>query len=204
MYYLAAFAIIFGVNLLPAFGPPTWMLLVMFRLNWHLNPVMLVIVGALAAGTGRYLLGIGSYRMRNHIGQRRLANLEVAKKYLTGHKAKSVLGIALFALSPVPSAQMFVAAGVLGLPILPLTLAFFAGRLVSYSFYVTAATLAQRSFGDILASSLTSPWGIALQVAMLGVVVVLSEVNWQKLIDRHASKKSTPEQAATHEVNPDD
>jgi hypothetical protein len=33
--YLALAGVVFGVNLLPAFGPPTWSLLVFFRLQSH-------------------------------------------------------------------------------------------------------------------------------------------------------------------------
>lgn len=31
--YLLLFLIVFGVNLMPAFGPPTWTILVVYRLN---------------------------------------------------------------------------------------------------------------------------------------------------------------------------
>ena len=34
MPYLALFAIVFGINLLPAFGPPTWAVLVFTR-HYH-------------------------------------------------------------------------------------------------------------------------------------------------------------------------
>lgn len=39
MTHLLAFGVVFGVNLLPAFGPPTWAVLVLFRLRSRLNPV---------------------------------------------------------------------------------------------------------------------------------------------------------------------
>lgn len=51
-------------------------------------------------------------------------------------------------------------------PLLPLTAAFFAGRLVSYSIYVSAATIAERSLGSVLLDALTSPLGMAVQLAM--------------------------------------
>jgi hypothetical protein len=65
-------------------------------------------------------------------------------------------------VSPVPSAQLFVAAGLLTVPLLPLTVAFFCGRLVSRSLYVGAASAASESLGTIVRDSLTSPIGIAL------------------------------------------
>jgi hypothetical protein len=33
--YLAGAGIVWGVNLLPAFGPPTWAVLVLPKLHWH-------------------------------------------------------------------------------------------------------------------------------------------------------------------------
>jgi hypothetical protein len=41
-YYLAVVAVVFLANLIPAFAPPTWVILVLFKLNWRLNPVALV------------------------------------------------------------------------------------------------------------------------------------------------------------------
>ncbi len=42
--YLIVAAVVLGVNLLPAFGPPTWAILVFYRLNMHLPVVGLVLV----------------------------------------------------------------------------------------------------------------------------------------------------------------
>ena len=61
---------------------------------------------------------------------------------------------------------------------MPLTVAFFAGRIVSYSLYVGGASLARDSLGDTFADVFTSPVGIALQFAMLAALVVLVRVDW--------------------------
>ena len=42
--WLLVVATIFGVNLLPAFGPPTWAVLLFFRLDSDLPAVPLVLV----------------------------------------------------------------------------------------------------------------------------------------------------------------
>ena len=177
--------VVFGVNLLPAFGPPTWSLLVLYRLRSHLAPVPLVLVGALAAGTGRFVLAVACRRFRARLSTRRIDNLAAAKAALTSNRAGSIAGIALFAVSPVPSAQLFEAAGLLEVAILPLTVAFFAGRLVSYSVYVAGASAVQdTSFGKVVSDSLTSPFGIVLQVAMLAGLVALSHVDWAARLGR--------------------
>ena len=43
---LAVAGVVLGINLLPAFGPPTWVALVFFRLHEHVALVPLVVVGA--------------------------------------------------------------------------------------------------------------------------------------------------------------
>lgn len=178
--YLVVVVAVFGINLMPAFGPPTWAVLVLFRLNWHLNPVALVLVGAVSAGAGRLALATATRMVRDRLPERYVGGLRAAGRYLTAHRGRTAAGLAVFAVSPVPSAQLFEAAGLLDVPLLPLTGAFFAGRLVSYSLYVGAAQVADRSFGTVFRSALTSPWGIALQVAMLVGVVLLARVDWTK------------------------
>ena len=169
---------IFGVNLLPAFGPPTWAVLVFFRLNSELPAVPLVLVGALAAASGRLVLAAATRHFRGRFSEKRLRSLEAAEEALVGSRAKAAAGLGLFALSPVPSAQLFVAAGLLTVPLLPLTAAFFAGRLVSYSLYVAAASAAKDSLGDVLVEAIGSPLGIAFQIAMLVALVLLVRVDW--------------------------
>lgn len=184
MRYVLLFAFVFGVNLLPAFGPPTWTLLVFARLNWHLEPVAVVLIGAFAAMSGRYLLAIGTRHFRDRLSEKRKANLQAADDLLFAKKGRAWTVLAVFAVSPLPSAQLFVAAGLLDVALVPLTLAFFVGRLVSYSFYVAAASLAEHQFGGVLRNALGSPWSIALQLLLLAGAAALPFVNWAQVGDR--------------------
>ncbi|MGI8702657.1 MAG: hypothetical protein ACR2JU_15910 [Nocardioidaceae bacterium] len=191
--YLLAVVVVFGVNLLPAFGPPTWAVLVFFRLNSHLDAVPLVLLGAVAAASGRLLLAVAFSHLRGHISARQTANLAAAGKVLTRDRKRSVAGLALFALSPVPSAQLFEAAGLIKVALLPLTAAFFAGRLVSYTVYVAGASAAaDTSAGQLVTSSFTSVWGIAIQVLLLLALAGLTRVDWVSLHDRHQHGAPTP------------
>jgi len=165
-----ALGVVFAVNLLPAFGPPTWAVLVFFSLDFDLPAVPLVLGGALAAACGRYLLATGARHLRPRLAPARLARLDRAQAALLADRRRSAAGLGLFALSPVPSGQLFVAAGLMTVALLPLTAAFFAGRLVSYSIYVGVASVAERNFGDLVVDALTSPLGVALQLAMLAAL----------------------------------
>jgi membrane protein YqaA with SNARE-associated domain len=184
--YLAVFAIVFGINLLPAFGPPTWAVLVFARLHWHLNPVALVVLGATAAACGRYLLALGARHFSGRLPARMRANLEDARTLLDQRRRSTLAIFALFVVSPLPSAQLFLAAGFLHLELRIFTLAFFVGRLVSYSIYVSIAVVADRQFGNVLSSVFGSWWSIALQVALLMAVCVLPLVDWHGLLQRRS------------------
>jgi hypothetical protein len=183
--YPAVVALVIGLNLLPAFAPPTWAVLVFLFLRWHLNPIALVALGAGAAAAGR----LGLAAATRAVGSRRLGpqsreNLTAVATFFTAHRGRAVLGLALFAVSPLPSNQLFEAAGLLEVALLPITAAFFAGRLVSYSGYVGAATFASVSFGDVLVRTLRSPVAIVVQVGLLLLLALLPRVPWAQVLGR--------------------
>jgi membrane protein YqaA with SNARE-associated domain len=179
--YLAVFGIVLGVNLMPAFGPPTWTILVLYRFRSDLNPVALVLVGAVAAASGRLVLGYASHALRGKFSGKRRDSLDAMRTRLEKHRKAGLLGLFLFALSPLPSAQLFEAAGITSVKLPPLTAAFFVGRLVSYSIYMAGASaLKDSSVGNMIADSFTNPIGIALQVVFLVLVVLLGRVDWSK------------------------
>ena len=182
---LLLFVIILGVNLLPAFGPPTWSVLVLYVLNSDLPILPAVLSGAAAAASGRYLLAVLFRLLGSHLSERSRHNLDAAKQMAEQSRGKTILGLALFALSPLPSAQLFEAAGLLRLRLLPFTAAFFGGRLISYLVYAsTAARIRQTSIGETFRETLSQPLGIALQIILIAMLVGLTRVDWLKWSSR--------------------
>jgi hypothetical protein len=183
--YLLTFGCIFALNLLPAFGPPTWALLVFFTLQYDLPIVPMVVGGAVCAASGRLALAHGSRRFRHRLSAERREHLNAAAQVLAADRRRSAGALGLFALSPVPSAQLFVAAGLLDLRLFRLTAAFFAGRVVSYTIYVSGATVAHDSLEDVLGRAFASPVGIALQLAMLVGLIALLRIDWTSRLARY-------------------
>jgi uncharacterized membrane protein YdjX (TVP38/TMEM64 family) len=189
--YLAVFGIVLGVNLMPAFGPPTWSILVLYRFQSDLSPVALVIVGAMAAALGRLALGYATRALRGKLSEERRKSLDAMRDRLEQHRRAGLLGLFLFALSPLPSAQLFEAAGITGVKLPPLTAAFFLGRIVSYSMYMAGASaLKGTDVGEMIRDSFTSPVGIALQLVFLALVVVIGRVDWSKRLGKPESAKA--------------
>ena len=183
--YLIFFLIVLGVNLMPAFGPPTWSIIILYGLNSKLPVPALVLIGALAAASGRLLLAYAFRLLADRLPEKTRRNLAAASEALGRRKRNAILGLGLFALSPLPSAQLFEAAGLTKVRLLPFTAAFFAGRVVSYSIYAFSAHhIRESSLGDAFRRSLTYPVGVAVMLALLGLIVVLSLIDWVKGLRR--------------------
>jgi uncharacterized membrane protein YdjX (TVP38/TMEM64 family) len=183
--YLILFAIVLGVNLLPAFGPPTWSVMVLYGLNSDLPLVPMVLTAALAAALGRFLLALALRHLSGRIKGRTRRNLEAARRALERNRRNALLALGLFALSPLPSAQLFEAAGLSRVPLLGFTAAFFVGRTISYAIYAaTAKGIGDSSLGDSFRHALTSPLGLGLQFLMIALLVAFTQVDWAKRLGR--------------------
>ena len=183
---LAAVVLLF--NLMPAFAPPTWAVLVLFSLNTDLHPIVIVAVGAVFAGTGRYLLARATGLFRNRISKKSLANLEAAQTLLTKNTSRKLFTIGMFVLSPLPSAQLFEAAGLMGVRLLPLTVAFFSGRIVTYNFYVFGASeLKAHGIGELITKEFTSIWAILFQLVMIASIILLTRIDWKRFLSTKPS-----------------
>lgn len=180
---LVVAAAVFGVNVLPAFGPPTWSVLAYFRITEGTPIWALVVVGALAAAAGRCVLAMGFRQSGSHLPARRRENLEALGITLSG--TRGVLATAvLFMVSPVPSNTLFEAAGLSRVPLAPLLAAFGAGRLVSYSVALLSVSAAQGRVREVIAGGVSSPKAIAFGLLGLVSLVVLVRVDWISVIDR--------------------
>lgn len=187
--YLVAAVIIIAMNALPAFAPPTWMALVFFLLEYDLNPAALVIIGVVSATSGRGILA-WYFRKFSHLVPTRFSrNMEHAGSYLTSNPSRRYASLALFLISPISSAQLFEAAGMAKtVPLKPLLAVFAAGRTISYSAYVTGATVvAASNIGEVILHDLKSPWAIAAQVAMITAFILFGSIDWKSILEKRRS-----------------
>ena len=111
-YIFAAF-IIFLMNALPAFAPPTWSILVFFAIRYELEPALLIPIGVLAASSGRWLLAIYFRKLRDQLPKGWVENMENAGTHFRKSTSHATALFLLFFLSPLSSAQLFEAAGVM-------------------------------------------------------------------------------------------
>jgi hypothetical protein len=140
---ITMFGVIFALNIIPAFAPPTWMVLSWIGFSHPLgNPFAIALAGALAATTGRLVLAKLS---RIIIRQRFMSevtrgNIDVVKDGLERHRTLTFGAFLLYAFGPFPSNYLFIAYGLTSLPFWLVAVPFFVGRCVSYSFFVFTAS----------------------------------------------------------------
>lgn len=192
--YLAAIAAIFLLNVLPGFAPPTWMALVFFLINYDANPIALAILGVISATTGRAILAWYFRKFAHLIPSKFSINMEYAGKYIESRPDRRYAILALFLISPVSSAQLFEAAGMMKtIKLKPLLAAFALGRTFSYSTYVTSAVaIAATSFGEVLIAEIKSPLAIAIQILMIAGLIGLGMIDWKSKLRRHYIRRGTP------------
>lgn len=182
--------LIFALNLIPVFAPPTWMALAFVGFRFPaINPWALALIGAAAATLGRLTLALLSHRIvgKKLLGQAQRDNIDVIKQRLE-RRTRLTFGIFLsYAFSPLPSNFLFIAYGLTGLPLVRVALPFFLGRLVSYAFFIFGGQAAGRYFRiDSVGSTLyASGYFIITQFAVMAALYVFTRIDWAVLIDQH-------------------
>lgn len=174
---------VFLCNLAPIFAPPTWSVLVYFLITNDLGTIEVVAIGAIAAGLGRFLLAHTTRALRNYIPISARKNLYDAGRVFEENRERRFGVLALFIISPLPSAQLFEAAGLMNMNLIRLTLAFFSGRIVTYSIYATSANQFKSSdFGQVLTHAFRSPYAWALQLFSIALIYVIAKIDWRKYL----------------------
>jgi membrane protein YqaA with SNARE-associated domain len=186
-YVLAVlFIVVFALNVLPAFAPPTWATMSFIGLAIpNIDVLLLALVAATAATCGRVLLA----RLSRALVRQRLLteqarrNVDAIKIGIESRRAMTIGTFLGYALSPLPSNYLFIAYGLTSLPIALLALPFFIGRLVSYAFWTrTASTVGEWLDWDWFESA---PYFLAYfllsQVLLIPVIYGFTRLDWQAL-----------------------
>ena len=181
-------AVVFAINLLPALGPPTWAVLVFFRFRYPEIPAPAIIVaGAVAAVAGRLLLALAFRTFGKWLPAKRQESLQALGHLIGETRGGLFTSFLLFAVAPLPSAQLFEAAGLSRARLRPLLAAFFVGRLVSYSIYVGAASAAHDSLNRLFTKGLFSPQAVATELFGVALLIAVVLIDWPSVIDRSRS-----------------
>lgn len=141
--YLGVTFTAFVVNTIPAFAPPTWIVLCMLKINrLELNSLLVAFFGVIGSVAGRFVMYQYSAMLGKHIPQKQAENIGYFRRLLERKKVGPFIATFIYALSPLPSNFLFIALGISRVKLLPVIAGFAAGRFISYAFLVHASSVA--------------------------------------------------------------
>jgi len=179
------FCAVLVLNLMPAFAPPTWMLLTFW--GFHRpedSPWLLAVLAATAASLGRVGLArmAQAWARSRWMSAARRDNLQSLAQLVDKRRGTSALSFLLFAFSPLPSNVLFLAYGLTRAPLWLLVLPFFIGRFVSYGLALAGGAYAAEALQAQIGSALPWIYFVTSQSLMLLAVWGFSRVNWRRVL----------------------
>lgn len=185
-----ALALAFAINLVPAFMPSTWMVLAFFYIRFDLPLLPLTIGGAIVSGLGRALLAKGTEAFKLRFIKDR-GDLDELGRFLDERRRHAGFAVFLYALSPLPTNNLFIAAGLAGIHLAWVLAGFWAARIIADTFWVWTTDRVFGSLASVFEGAFGSWLAIALQSAGVVSVVLLFKVPWARWLRRF----TTPEKS---------
>ncbi len=180
------FIVVFVLNLLPAFAPPTWTTMSFIGLAIpNIDALLLALVAATAATAGRIVLAKLSRTVvrQKFLSEQARCNVDAIRAGIENRRAMTVGTFLGYSLSPLPSNYLFIAYGLTSLPIVLLALPFFLGRFVSYAFWArTASTVGDWLDWDWVESApYFAAYFLLSQLLLIPVIYGFTRLDWRAL-----------------------
>jgi hypothetical protein len=180
------FVIVFLLNLIPAFAPPTWMVFSYLGFNNPTSNVgLLAVIGAGAATLGRLTLAKLAHLVirRRFLGDATKQNIDSIREGLEGKRKLTFSVFLFYAFSPLPSNYLFIAYGLTTMKLKIIALPFFLGRSVSYAFWgLSSSAISSRiSMESSKTLPYLSAYFIVSQLLLLYLIYLFTRVDWRAL-----------------------
>ena len=190
LYIVGILLVIFIINVIPAFMPPTWVLLSFVGFNFHLGNyslAILAILAAVASSSGRAVLAIFSDKiLRNKvISESTRKNMDVLKENIVKRQNLTRGFFLFYAFSPFPSGQLFLAYGLTDLKLRLAIIPFFLGRMSSYLFWVFASSETSKvlDITSFKSGAFFSTYFILGQIFAFYLVYLVAKIDWKVLFE---------------------
>ena len=182
---MAAMVLAFLINLVPAFMPSTWMVMAFFYIKFGLPLLVLTLGSALASARGRMVRACASLRVRQRfITGRSAEDLDELGAFLNDHRRYVGPMVFLYTLSPLPTNNLFIAAGMTRVDMTAVVIGFTTSRMIANTFWVWTTNKAFDSLGSLFTDAITGPLGIALELLGLIAVVLTFRLPWARWLRR--------------------
>jgi hypothetical protein len=181
------FLVVFLLNVIPAFAPPTWMVFSFIGFSYPEHErVLLAVVGAMAATAGRLCLAKMSRAIirRRILGETSRTNIDALKGKLHQRKKLTFSLFLFYALTPLPSNYLFIAYGLTLMDLKWIAVPFFLGRVASYSLWsFTGSAVARRiPLESTEAMPYLGVYFLVSQALLLFAVYVFTRIDWRSVL----------------------
>ncbi|MBX6772364.1 MAG: hypothetical protein IRY83_11605 [Chloroflexi bacterium] len=181
---LAAYLVVFAINIVPAMMPPTWSILAFFLIHYHLPLIPLALGGALAASAGRLVLAqVSRLYGRRLLSPRHQRNLAELGAWLENRaRWATPVAVLFYSFGPIPSNELFIAAGLTGMRLRPIVAAFFVGRVISYTAWAFTAQKVVQSLEEVFIGYWSNAGFLALEIGLLALLLLFTRIDWPRLV----------------------
>ncbi len=193
---LVEWLVVFVINVVPAFAPPTWIVLAYFYINSSQNILLLVLIGVTASTAGRFVLAKFSGIIVERFGNKKMKeDMKEIRKFLNPDESRKVFFkrkkfyfTFLYSLSPLPSNTLFIAVGSAKLKMKDILLGFFLGRTCSYFFLVFTTNEIYQAFSDSISGTGSL---LTYTIEFIGIIGILAFflIDWSKYLKKFDSQK---------------
>jgi hypothetical protein len=183
------FTLIFILNVIPAFAPPTWITLSFIGFSSpDVSVAPLAVTAAVAATTGRLALAkLSRIIVRGRfLSEPTRENVNAIKASLEKHRLLTFGMFLTYAFSPLPSNYLFIAYGLTTLRLSSVTAPFFIGRLASYSFWLTTASAIGHRMMDMdsfESASYVGVYFILSQLLLVPSIYLFTRIDWRAALE---------------------
>ncbi|MBI2085947.1 hypothetical protein HYT74_01245 [Candidatus Daviesbacteria bacterium] len=183
--YVLLASLVLGLNIIPAFMPPTWTVLAFFVTKYDLLLISVVLIGASCATLGRVVLaGISRKYFRRILSADSQENYASIGEYLNRNRRITIPLVVAYAFLPIPSNDVFIAAGLAKVKIKLLAGSFFVGRLISYTFWVSLTQRFSDNLTDIFSKHYAKTGSIILELVGLLLIYLVGKIAWKKILKK--------------------
>lgn len=179
--YVSLALVVFIINVIPAFMPPTWAVLAIAKVNDpSLDLFMITLVGAVSSTAGRAALAFCSSFFRSFFTREIGRRADEIHRFFEKRGNELFIGTFIYSLSPFPSNLVFIAKGLTQTDWKPVFSGFFIGRLISYFVLVALS----QDIYVLLADYFKSEAYVRYLLDALGVLAAFSVllVDWKKIM----------------------
>ncbi len=182
---LLVYLLVFAINVAPAFMPATWAVLAFFHVVYQLPLLPLSLGGAVSATLGRVVLARLSATLRDHLlSPQQRENLMALGEFLEERRGLTLASVLLFAFGPIPSNQLFIAAGLTGTDLRLIVPPFLVGRLVSNTILIYLTGQATARLGELFGQAWRHPGALVVQIGGLLLLAALTVIDWTSVLQR--------------------